>query len=157
MDALTDNQRSSLREIFDKVAFANDDGAPSVGFKQLGFLLRAQGVFSTESEIRDMISEVDTTGSGVMGYEEFANLMSRSIKAEAEPFEEITDAFDQIGDGTWVTKATIKSAIESLGVPITDEEIDEMLAEADVDNNGKISREDFKFLMEQRHKNLKES
>ena len=81
MDALTDNQRSSLREIFDKVAFANDDGAPSVGFKQLGFLLRAQGVFSTESEIRDMISEVDTTGSGVMGYEEFANLMSRSIKA----------------------------------------------------------------------------
>ena len=56
-----------------------------------------------------------------------------------------------------MTKATIKSAIESLGVPITDEEIDEMLAEADVDNNGKISREDFKFLMEQRHKNLKES
>ena len=153
MDALTENQKSDLEQIFTLVSSSPSPTEPSsVSFKELGFLLRAQGVFATESELRDMISEVDTTGSGRMTYEEFANLMCRSIKAEAEPYEEITDAFDQIGDGTWVTKDHLLTAIKGLGVEITPEEVEEMLAEADVDTNGKISRDDFKFMMEMRHK-----
>ena len=98
MDALTDNQKQDLQQIFNLVAetsadTTDPDPAPSVSFKELGFLLRAQGVFATESEIRDMISEVDTTGSGRMTYEEFANLMCRSIKAEAEPYEEVREDY----------------------------------------------------------------
>mmetsp|Transcript_982 Transcript_982/g.2169 ORF Transcript_982/g.2169 Transcript_982/m.2169 type:complete len:166 (-) Transcript_982:45-542(-) len=162
MDALTDDQKADLEHVFNLVA--SSPGVPTPGSdpleprtisdKELGFLLRAQGVFATESEIRDMISEVDTTGSGRMTYEEFANLMCRSIKVEAEPYEEITDAFDEIGDGTWVSKDDLLAAIKSLGVEITPEEVQEMLAEADVDTNGKISRDDFKFMMEMRHKPL---
>lgn len=92
MDALTDNQKADLEHVFNLVASSpgSDPLEPrTVSDKELGFLLRAQGVFATESEIRDIISEVDTTGSGRMTYEEFANLMCRSIKAEAEPYEEV--------------------------------------------------------------------
>lgn len=115
------------------------------------------GVYTSESEIRDVISEVDTTGSGTMGELEFVNFMLRSLKQEAEPFEEITDAFDEIGDGTWVTRDNMSAAISAVGYDVTDEEVGEMLAEADVDNNGKISREDFKYLMETRHKNIEKN
>ena len=65
---------------------------------------------------------------------------------------QITDAFDEIGDGTWVSKDDLLAAIKGLGVEITPEEVQEMLDEADVDTNGKISRDDFKFMMEMRHK-----
>ncbi|GMH73045.1 hypothetical protein TrRE_jg2352 [Triparma retinervis] len=125
METLTGNQTSELEDIFNKVANetgTGDERVLVISAKQLGFILRSMGVFSSESEIRDMISEVDTTGSGTMAYEEFANLMCRSIKAEAEPFEEITDAFDEIGDGMYVTKENLLDALRSIGQEITEEE-----------------------------------
>lgn len=158
MEALTEPQRDDLKEIFSKVSSptSSTDPTPCVAAKELGFVLRSMGVFSSESEIRDMISEVDTTGSGLMCFEEFANLMCRSIKAEAEPFMEITDAFDEIGDKQFVSKQNLIDAIRSVGVDITEEEVSEMVAEADIDGNGgRISREDFKYLMETRHKSVK--
>jgi Ca2+-binding EF-hand superfamily protein len=86
MEALSDEQRSQISTLFSAVSSPTPtNSSPTIGHKELGFVLRSFGVFATESEIRDMISEVDTTGSGRMAEGEFANLMARSIAAEAEP------------------------------------------------------------------------
>jgi Ca2+-binding EF-hand superfamily protein len=70
-------------------------------------------------------------------------------------YEEIQSAFDDIGDGTFVSVHDLMAAFKEMGVEIQEEEMREMVTEADVDGNGgKISMEDFKYLMETRHKEV---
>jgi len=154
MDTISDDQRTQLSSLFSLVSSPSPTSpAPTIGHKELGFILRAVGVYSTESEIRDLISEVDTSGVGLMDYSEFVNLFSRSIAAEAEPYEEIQAAFDEIGNGQYANVKDLREAFNKMGVQVKEEEVKEMVAEADVDNNGgKISRADFKYMMETRHK-----
>ena len=154
MESISQSQKEELSKLFSLVSTTSPGSStPTLGPKELGFVLRALGLNSTESEIRDMISEVDSTGSGRMDEAEFGCLMCRSMPAEAEPYEEIQDAFDKMGDGEYVTVDDLLEAARGMGGEMQREEAREMVAEADVDGNGgRIGRSDWKYMLETKHK-----
>merc|ERR1712178_450071 len=93
----------------------------------------------TEAELQDMINEVDADGNGVIDFPEFLSLSARKMK-DTDTEEEILEAFkvfDRDGSG-FISAAEIRHIMSNLGEKITDEEMDEMLAEADVDSDGKV-------------------
>ena len=60
--------------LFDK------DGDGTITTKELSTVMRSLGLNPTETELQDMINEVDADGNGTIDFEEFCTLMTRKIK-----------------------------------------------------------------------------
>merc|ERR550525_2281992 len=91
----------------------------------------------TEAELQDMINEVDADGNGTIDFPEFLSLMARKMK-DTDTEEELIEAFkvfDRDGNG-FISAAELRHVMTNLGEKLTDEEVDEMIREADVDDIG---------------------
>lgn len=129
--------------LFDK----NGDG--TVTCEELGVVLRTMGLNPTEEEVNDMINEVDGDGSGAIDFEEFVELMSKKVAREDSEQDDLKEAFkvfDRNGDGT-VSRAEFRHVMTSLGEALTDQEVDEMIGEADLDGDGNIDYSEFVAMM----------
>lgn len=101
---------------------------------------------------QDMVNEVDADGSGTIDFPEFLTLMSRKMK-ETDSEEEIMEAFrvfDRDGRG-FISSLELKHVMSNLGEKLTDEEIAEMISEADVSGDGEINYEEFVSFMTSDH------
>jgi calmodulin len=66
-------------------------------------------------------------------------------KAAGDPDKEVMDAFrvfDSDGSGT-ITSKELRQIMNSLGEKLTQEEVDEMINEADTDGDGEINFKEF--------------
>ncbi|MBA0658164.1 hypothetical protein Goklo_010396, partial [Gossypium klotzschianum] len=116
------------------VAFIQFLAAGCITTKELGTVMRSLGQNPTEAELQDMINEVDADGNGTIDFPEFLNLMARKMK-DTDSEEELKEAFrvfdkDQNG---FISAAELRHVMTNLGEKLTDEEVDEMIREADVD------------------------
>jgi Ca2+-binding EF-hand superfamily protein len=70
---------------------------------------------------------------------EFLKMMSTTVKAQdfAHETRAAFNVFDKDGSGT-ISADELRQVMKSLGENLTDEEIDEMIREADKDRNGTI-------------------
>merc|ERR1711988_1857567 len=96
----------------------------------------------------EMINEVDNDGSGTIDFAEFLSLMSKKMK-DADSEEELMEAFkvfDKDGNG-FISAVELRHVMTNLGEKLTDEEVDEMIREADVDGDGQINYEEFVKVM----------
>jgi calmodulin len=110
--------------------------------------MRSLGQNPTQAELADMISEVDADGNGNIDFPEFLTLMARKMK-DTDSEEEIMEAFkvfDKDGSG-FISAAELKNIMTNLGEKLTDEEVDEMVREADVNGDGQIDYEEFVKMM----------
>ena len=144
-DQLTDDQISEFKEAF---SLFDKDGDGCITTKELGTVMRSLGQNPTEAELQDMINEVDADGNGTIDFPEFLNLMARKMK-DTDSEEELKEAFrvfdkDQNG---FISAAELRHVMTNLGEKLTDEEVDEMIKEADVDGDGQINYEEFVKVM----------
>jgi len=140
-EQLTEEQIEEFKEAFE--LFDNDhDG--TVTTAQLGTVLRSLGQNPTEAELRDMINEVDADGNGTVDFPEFCCLMSHKMKDTDSEYDikQAFHAFDKDGSG-FCTAADLRHIMCNLGEKLTDEEVDEMVREADVDGDGRININNF--------------
>ena len=82
------------------------------------------------------------TGNGTIDYSEFLTMMSRKM-TECDHDEEIREAFrvfDKDGNG-FISAAELRHVMTNLGEKLTDEEVDEMVQEADIDGDGQVNYE----------------
>ena len=97
-----------------------------------------------------MVHEVDCSGPSTIDFPEFLALMCRKIRNtdKEEEIQEASQAFDVHGTG-FISKAEARHLMTNLGGNLMDdEEVDELLDEADVDGDGQINCEEFvKMLM----------
>jgi Ca2+-binding EF-hand superfamily protein len=144
-DQLTEEQINEFKEAF---SLFDKDGDGTITTKQLGAIMRSLGQNPTEAELQDMINEVDCDGNGTVDFPEFLTMMSRKMKDtdSEEELIEVFKVFDRDGNGT-ISIAELRHVMASLGEKLTDEEVDEMLNEADVDSNGNINYEEFIKMM----------
>ncbi|KAI8508561.1 Calmodulin-3 [Branchiostoma belcheri] len=93
---------------------------------------------------QDMINEMDHDGSGTIDFPEFLLVMSKK-QQESDSEKEIREAFrvfDKDGNG-FITASELRVVMANLGEKLTDEEVDEMIDEADSDGDGHINFEEF--------------
>merc|ERR1740124_1925720 len=96
--------------------------------------MRALGFEPKREEIKKMIADVDKDGSGVIEFPEFMEMMTQKM-AERDPREEMMKAFRLFDDDetSKISFHNLRRVAKELGENMTDEEIQEMIDEADRD------------------------
>uniref|UniRef100_A0AAZ3R6P4 EF-hand domain-containing protein n=1 Tax=Oncorhynchus tshawytscha TaxID=74940 RepID=A0AAZ3R6P4_ONCTS len=138
-DQLTEEQIAEFKEAF---SLFDKDGDGTITTKELGTVMRSLGQNPTEAELQDMINEVDADGNGTIDFPEFLTMMARKMK-DTDSEEEIREAFrvfDKDGNG-YISAAELRHVMTNLGEKLTDEEVDEMIREADIDGDGQVNYE----------------
>ncbi|XP_035669404.1 calmodulin-A isoform X2 [Branchiostoma floridae] len=144
-DQLTEEQIAEFKEAF---SLFDKDGDGTITTKELGTVMRSLGQNPTEAELQDMINEVDADGNGTIDFPEFLTMMARKMK-DTDSEEEIREAFrvfDKDGNG-FISAAELRHVMTNLGEKLTDEEVDEMIREADIDGDGQVNYEEFVIMM----------
>jgi len=91
---------------------------------------------------------VDDDGSGTIEYEEFLKMMTHKI-LNRDPKDEILKAFRLFDDDETgkISFKNLKRVAKELGERMTDEELQEMIDEADRDGDGEVNEEEFLRIM----------
>ncbi len=124
------------------------NGSGNIPVKDIKVAMRAIGFEPKKEEIYKIIADVDKDGSGVIDFPEFLDIMTGKI-AERDPREEMIKAFHLFHDDSTgnICFKDLKTMAKELGENMTDEEINEMIEEADRDNDGEINEEEFIRIM----------
>ena len=142
---LTEEQRQEIKEAFD---LFDTDGSGAIDAKELKVAMRALGFEPKKDDIKRMIQELDVEGNGVIEFSAFLDLMTVKM-AERDPREEMLKAFrlfdeDETGK---ISFKNLKRVAKELGENMSDDEIQEMIDEADRDGDGEINEEEFVRIM----------
>ncbi|KAK6153891.1 hypothetical protein DH2020_013530 [Rehmannia glutinosa] len=140
-DGLVHKEKADLNKV---IATVNNSFITS---EELGTVLRSLGQNPTEAELQDMINEADDL-NGKIDFPEFLNLMVAQMKDadSEEALREAFNLFDKDQNGL-ISAAELHQVMTTLGENVTDEEVDEMIREADLDGDGQVSYEEFVRLM----------
>merc|ERR1712075_28026 len=94
--------------------------------------------------IKKMISDIDKDGSGTIDFSEFLEMMTAKM-SEKDSKEQILKAFRLFDDDDTgkITFRNLKRVAKELGENMTDEELQEMIDEADRDGDGEINEDEF--------------
>ena len=87
------------------------------------------------------------TGDGTIDFQEFLNLMTKTMKNNTQE-EELIDAFkvfDSDGNG-YIEPSELRHVMTNLGEKLSDEEFDELWREADIDQDGRINYEGLSYM-----------
>ncbi|KOS14726.1 cdc31-spindle pole body centrin [Malassezia pachydermatis] len=142
---LSEDQRQEIREAFD--LFDTDkDGA--IDYHELKVAMRALGFDLKKSEVLDILRDNDSTGAGLMEWPAFNRIMTEKIAAR-DPREEILRAFalfDEDNTGK-ISLRNLKRVAKELGENLDEEELQAMIDEFDLDQDGEISEQEFMQIM----------
>ncbi|KAJ9185846.1 hypothetical protein P3X46_005433 [Hevea brasiliensis] len=144
-DVLTEEQITEFQEAF---CLLDKDGDGRITFEELATAIKSLEENPTEEELQSMINEVDVNGNGTIEFGEFLNLMARKMK-ESEAEEELKEAFkvfDKDQDG-YISPNELRHVMINLGEKLTDEEVELMIREADLDGDGQVNYEEFVRMM----------
>lgn len=140
---------SQIRELRQAFRLFDKDGDGSITTDELGTVMRNLGQFPSLDELNTMLKEIDIDGDGTFSFEEFVQVMANmgglAEQSEEDEEEELRQAFrvfDKSGCG-YITPSDLRAVLQNIGEDLTEEEIDEMIAEVDIDGDGRIDFEEF--------------
>merc|ERR1712176_874522 len=137
-----------VREFKDAFDIFDEDNSGTVSTSELASVMKTLGQDIDEKEVGVMISEVDSDGSGEIYFSEFCTLMARQME-KSDPEYEYKKAFaiiDKRKDG-FIDNAELKHVMMNIGEEMSDHDIAAMMKEADIDNDGKLSYDEFLEVM----------
>jgi len=142
---LTEEQIAEFKDAF---SLFDKDGDGLITLEELATVMRSLGQNPTDDELKEMIKEVDTDQSGTIDFEEFKQMMTKQMKSEhsVEEIKEVFRVFDKDNSGK-ISAAELRQVLTTVGQTLRDEEIDEVLKEADINGNGQIDYNDFVKLL----------
>jgi calmodulin len=141
MSKFSEEKIAEFKEAF---TLFDKDGDGTITTAELGTVVRALGKNPTEAEIKGIIKEVDPDGRGLIDFQEFLNVMSRPLR-DYDNEKDLKDAwkvFDKEGQG-FILTTELRHVLTKIGETLSPEEMDELIKEADPDQDGKILYEDF--------------
>ncbi|KAI4538159.1 hypothetical protein MG293_011562 [Ovis ammon polii] len=146
-EKLSEEQVAEFKEAFDK--FDKDkDGTISV--QELGTVMQEVGLKPSEAELKVLIARLDTDNNGIISFQEFLEAMAAGLQTSdtEEDLREIFCAFDQDNDG-YISVDELRQATAQLGEKLSQDELDAMIREADVDQDGRVNYEEFVRILTQ--------
>ncbi|ODQ62506.1 hypothetical protein WICANDRAFT_76673 [Wickerhamomyces anomalus NRRL Y-366-8] len=143
-EKLTEEQIAEFKEAF---ALFDKDQDGRISGTELSTVMRSLGFCPSESEVTDMMNEIDVNGDHQIEFSEFLALMSRQLKTNDSEQEllEAFKVFDKNGDGV-ISAAELKHVLTSIGEKLTDKEVDQMINEIS-DGSGEIDIKQFAALL----------
>ncbi|ESR33297.1 hypothetical protein WN944_025840 [Citrus x changshan-huyou] len=144
-EVLTNEQIVEFKEAF---CLFDKDGDGCITVEELATVIRSLDQNPTEEELQDMINEVDSDRNGTIEFGEFLNLMAKKMK-ETDAEEELKEAFkvfdkDQNG---YISATELRHVMINLGEKLTDDEVEQMINEADLDGDGQVNYDEFVKMM----------
>ena len=142
---LSEEQITEMKKAFDLL---DKDGDGSITRKELCMALYSAGEKPSGEYIDQIICEGDTDGNGAIEFTEFLNLMANRINNtyDDDLVKAAFNVIDQSKSGSF-NAAELMHIMQSLGEEITEDEIEEMIKDADTDGTGCVSYEEFLHLM----------
>ena len=133
---LTKEQEKKLNEAFFLIDQDNDK---SISVNEVGLLLRALGIFISESDIEKLKEKLGNEG-GLVTYDEFKKIYKKRLKTNLTS-NDLYDAFkyfDENESGK-INLEQIKHGLMTLGEPLSEEEFKILEEELDFDEDGNIN------------------
>ncbi|XP_032526124.1 uncharacterized protein LOC116776927 isoform X1 [Danaus plexippus] len=138
---LTDEQKSDLQQAFDLLDY---NGEGKIRAEDFRVAIKALGYEPTKEELQKMISGVDKGQTGKLSFENFETAIMRKVMS-LDSDGDIMKSFRlfDMNDTGFISVENVKRVTDILGTYLTDEEIDEMVDDADTDYDGYISAQEF--------------
>ena len=142
MSKLSQQQLEELKEafiIFDK------DNDKKINMKELATVMRSIGFSPTQADLQNIAQESGAThGNKLFDFNETQSIISRRAPPP-EKEDTIRDCFrifDKDGNG-YVSASELRHVLTNLGERLSDEEVDEMIREADITGDGQVNYDEF--------------
>ena len=110
--------------------------------------MRLLGQNVDEDELLEMINEVDEDGNGTIEFDEYMALMGYNMES-LDTVDSLCTAFskfDDYGDG-FVPARELRHIMKNVGEKLKEDELDELIKEADPDMHGMVDYRKFAELM----------
>ncbi|KAF5750605.1 putative calcium-dependent protein kinase [Tripterygium wilfordii] len=140
---LSEEEIAGLKEMFKMI---DTDNSGQITFEELKVGLKRFGANLTELEIYNLMQAADVDNSGTIDYDEFiaATLHLNKIEREDNLYAAFS-YFDKDGSG-YITLDELQKACDEFGME--DVHLEEMIKEADQDNDGQIDYNEFVAMMQ---------
>lgn len=148
----------AMEEIKEAFNLFDTDGKGNIDVRELKAGFRALGFQVKKSEIRQMFVDMDKDlSSATITFDEFVEMVTpRMLNRDSrEEIMKVFALFDDDNTGA-ISFKNLKRVATELGENLTDEELQEMVDEADRDGDGVINEEEFYRVMRKRENPLDE-
>merc|ERR1711934_645126 len=134
---LTEEQIEEIREAFN---LFDADNSGAIDVRELKAAMRALGFEVKKEELKKMISDIDNDGNGSIEFGELLEMMTGKM-GEKDSREDIGKVFKRFDDDNTnkISFRNLARVAEELGENIDDEELQDMINQADRDGDGEIN------------------
>merc|ERR1712094_82754 len=133
---LSDEQLDEIREAF---SLFDSDASGMIDIRELKAAMRALGFEVKNEELKKMVTDIDNDGNGTIEFTEFLMMMTAKM-GEKDTREDIEKVFKLDDDNTnKISFRNLARVAEELGENIDDEELQDMINQADRDGDGEIN------------------
>ncbi|XP_056167470.1 calmodulin-like protein 11 isoform X1 [Syzygium oleosum] len=142
--------KEQILEFKEALCLFAKDGDGCITLEELAAIIRSLDHSPSEKELQDMIDEAAAAdGDGAIEFAKFLGSMANNIKEDTDVEEELKEAFkvfdrDQNG---YISPSELRHVMINLGEKLTEEEVQQMISEADLDGDGQVDFEEFVKLM----------
>ncbi|KAL9643977.1 hypothetical protein ABK040_005445 [Willaertia magna] len=149
---LSEEQKQEIKEAFDLFDMDKDGNLDSHEFKvamrALGFDVKKEEVLRLMREYMDERFMEDNRQTLLINYDSFLQIMTSKM-SERDPLEEVKKAFklfDEDNKGK-ITLKNLKKIAREIGENMSEEELQAMIDEFDLDQDGEINENEFIAIM----------
>merc|ERR1712036_133302 len=144
---LSDEQLDEIREAF---SLFDSDASGMIDIRELKAAMRALGFEVKNEELKKMVTDIDNDGNGTIEFVEFLQMMTAKMgeKDTREDIEKVFKLFDD--DNTNKISFRNLARVAELGETIDDEELQDMINQADRDGDGAINADEFYRIMKKK-------
>ena len=146
--ALSEENMEELREAFN---LFDTDKRGFIDPRELKAAMRALGFEVKKEHVRRLLAESGKEGNSNVSFEDFCDMLASRMgeKGSKEEVYKIFKLFDEDNTGK-VTFRDLKRIAQELSENLTDEELQEMITEADRNGDGVLDFEEFYRVMRKR-------
>lgn len=131
------------REAFDMF---DKDHSGTISVDEISKIMKNFGNPMSKDDIREMIKDIDTSGDGELDFDEFVTLMQKQEVVEDDDDEDEVlrafKSFDKDQNG-YITNTEFRYILTKLGESFTDQEVDTLFRECDLNDDGRLDYEEF--------------
>merc|ERR1712167_376552 len=138
---LSSDEVAEMKEAFD---LFDNDGSGAISVNELTSAMKSLGFDVKHAVVYNMVSDLDSDGSGEIEFDEFLEVMTAKIsdKNTKEEIDRVFKLFDKDRNGT-LEADDLSRVCKELGEEMSEEDVREVIQRADLDGDGVVGLQDF--------------